>query len=144
MILCVKYAVHHCLRTIKTRGALVQGDASEIGLPNREVIATSVQRIYDCGAGQKDRQILMALQNDARLSFSALGKEIGLSQPAMSERVKKLEDAGVIAGYAARIDLAAVGLRLQVVVRVRTTHEHIQRYIQILPDLARGVGRSAL
>ena len=59
---------------------------------------------------KKDRQILMALQRDARQSLSALGKQIGLSQPAMSERVKKLEDAGVITGYAARVDLAAVGL----------------------------------
>lgn len=67
---------------------------------------------------KKDRQILMALQADARQSLSALGKQIGLSQPAMSERVKKLEDAGVIQGYAARIDLAAVGLGLQAVVRV--------------------------
>ena len=70
---------------------------------------------------KKDRQILMALQHDARQSLSALGKQIGLSQPAMSERVKKLEDAGVIAGYAARINLAAVGLGLQAVVRVRTS-----------------------
>ena len=75
---------------------------------------------------KKDRQILMALQADARQSLSALGKQIGLSQPAMSERVKKLEDAGVIVGYQARIDLAAAGLGLQAVVRVRTTHEHIQ------------------
>ena len=59
---------------------------------------------------KKDRQILMALQADARQSLSALGKQIGLSQPAMSERVKKLEDAGVIVGYQARIDLAAAGL----------------------------------
>lgn len=84
---------------------------------------------------KKDRQILMALQHDARQSLSALGKQIGLSQPAMSERVKKLEDAGVIAGYAARINLAAVGLGLQAVVRVRTTHEHIQRYVKLFQTL---------
>ncbi|ODS66955.1 MAG: AsnC family transcriptional regulator [Acidovorax sp. SCN 65-108] len=84
---------------------------------------------------KKDRQILMALQHDARQSLSALGKQIGLSQPAMSERVKKLEDAGVIAGYAARINLAAVGLGLQAVVRVRTTHEHIQRYVLLFQSL---------
>ena len=84
---------------------------------------------------KKDRQILMALQRDARQSLSALGKQIGLSQPAMSERVKKLEDAGVITGYAARVDLAAVGLGLQAVVRVRTTHAYIQHYVQLFQSM---------
>jgi Lrp/AsnC family leucine-responsive transcriptional regulator len=87
---------------------------------------------------KKDQQILQALQQDARQSLAAMGRRIGLSQPAISERVKKLEDAGVIAGYGARIDLAAIGLALQAVVRVRTTHEHIQRYValfQAMPEV---------
>ncbi len=84
---------------------------------------------------KKDRAILKALQHDARISLSALGKKIGLSQPAVSERVRKLEDAGVIDGYAARINLKAVGLGLQAIVRVRTTHEHIQRYLALFKTL---------
>ncbi len=84
---------------------------------------------------KKDRLIIKALQQDARQSLSALGKRIGLSQPAVSERVKKLEDAGVICGYSARIDLRAIGLRLQAVVRVRTTHEHIQRYVALFESM---------
>jgi Lrp/AsnC family leucine-responsive transcriptional regulator len=80
---------------------------------------------------KKDRLIITALQQDARQSLSALGKRIGLSQPAVSERVRKLEAAGVISGYAARVDLAAVGLPLQAVVRVRTTHQHLQRYVAL-------------
>ena len=75
---------------------------------------------------KKDRLILQALQQDARQSLSALGKRIGLSQPAISERVRRLEEAGVIDGYSARVNLAAVGLRLQAIVRLRTTHEHIR------------------
>ena len=77
---------------------------------------------------KKDRQIIQALQHDARQSLAALGRRIGLSQPAMSERVKRLEESGVIEGYAARVNLKAVGLGLQAVVRIKTTHEHIQRY----------------
>jgi hypothetical protein len=50
---------------------------------------------------KKDRLIIEALQQDARQSLSALGKRIGLSQPAVSERVKKLEDREVICGYSA-------------------------------------------
>jgi len=84
---------------------------------------------------KKDQQILQALQQDARQSLAALGRRIGLSQPAISERVKKLEEAGVIAGYGARIDLAAIGLALQAVVRVRTTHEHIQRYVALFQSM---------
>ncbi|WP_159322779.1 Lrp/AsnC family transcriptional regulator, partial [Raoultella terrigena] len=53
---------------------------------------------------KKDWLILQALQTDARQSLAALGKRIGLSQPAMSERVRKLEDAGIIEGYGARVD----------------------------------------
>lgn len=84
---------------------------------------------------KKDRAILQALQADARQSLSALGKRIGLSQPAMSERVRKLEDAGVIEGYSARVNLRAVGLPLQAIVRVKTTHEHIQRYLKLFAAL---------
>jgi len=84
---------------------------------------------------KKDRLIIEALQQDARQSLSALGKRIGLSQPAVSERVKKLEDLGVICGYSARIDLRAIGLRLQAIVRVRTTHQHIQRYVSLFESI---------
>lgn len=84
---------------------------------------------------KKDRLILQALQQDARRSLSALGKKIGLSQPAVSERVKKLEAAGVITGYSAKIDLAAVGLAMQAMIRVRTTHEHIKRYVTLFQSM---------
>jgi Lrp/AsnC family leucine-responsive transcriptional regulator len=76
----------------------------------------------------KDYRILRALQQDARQSLSALGKEIGLSQPAVSERVRRLEDAGIIQGYRARLDLKALGFGLQAIVRVRTTHQYINAY----------------
>lgn len=84
---------------------------------------------------KKNRLILEALQHDARQSLAALGKRIGLSQPAISERVRKLEESGVITGYSARINLAAVGKKLQAVVRVRTTHEHIQRYVALFKSM---------
>lgn len=77
---------------------------------------------------KKDRLILEALQRDARQSLSALGKRIGLSQPAMSERVRKLEEAGVIEGYGARINLQAVGVGLQAFIRIQTTHASIRKY----------------
>ncbi len=83
----------------------------------------------------KDRRILNALQLDARQSLSALGKKIGLSQPAISERVKKLEEAGVIAGYSAHVNLKAIGIGLEAIVRVRTTHQHINTYVSIFQKM---------
>jgi len=84
---------------------------------------------------KKDWLILEALQVDARQSLAALGKRIGLSQPAMSERVRKLEEAGVIEGYGARINLRSLGLALQAIVRVRTTHEHIKSYVRLFENM---------
>jgi Lrp/AsnC family transcriptional regulator, leucine-responsive regulatory protein len=78
----------------------------------------------------KDWQILEALQTDARQSLTALGKRVGLSQPAISERVSKLEDAGVIEGYSARINLAKLGIGLKAIIRLKTTHQQIKACIQ--------------
>ncbi|GHO47198.1 Lrp/AsnC family transcriptional regulator [Ktedonospora formicarum] len=65
--------------------------------------------------------ILRELQKDARLSFPELGRRVGLSTPAVAERVRKLEDAGVITGYGARVDAAKVGLPMTAFVRITTT-----------------------
>ncbi|MBR1154850.1 Lrp/AsnC family transcriptional regulator [Bradyrhizobium sp. JYMT SZCCT0428] len=73
-----------------------------------------------------DIAIIEAMQEDGRIAMSELGRRIGLSQPATSERVKRLEERGVITGYGARINPAALGLGMMAVIRVRTTHEHIQ------------------
>ena len=80
---------------------------------------------------KKDRQILEALQADARQSLAALGKKIGLSPPAMSERVRKLEHSGVIEGYGARVNLRALGVGLEAIIRIRTTHAGIARYLAL-------------
>jgi Lrp/AsnC family transcriptional regulator, leucine-responsive regulatory protein len=74
----------------------------------------------------KDIAILEALQQDGRAPLSELGRKIGLSQPAMSERVKRLEERGVILGYAARVDPQALGLRMMAIIRLKTAHEHIK------------------
>jgi Lrp/AsnC family leucine-responsive transcriptional regulator len=51
-----------------------------------------------------DRQILKLLREDGRISHAAIAKEVGLSGPAVHDRVRKLEQAGVIAGYCAILD----------------------------------------
>lgn len=73
-----------------------------------------------------DHAILEALQADGRLPLSELGRRVGLSQPAMSERVRRLEERGVITGYGARVDPHALGLSTAAIIRLRTTHERIR------------------
>jgi Lrp/AsnC family leucine-responsive transcriptional regulator len=65
---------------------------------------------------ETDLQILRALAQDARLSQRALGREVGMSSPAVAERLGKLEAAGVITGYRAVIDWGALGWGMEVVV----------------------------
>lgn len=71
-------------------------------------------------------KILAQLQRDARLSFAELGRRVGLSTPAVAERVRRLEDAGVIQGYEARIDPKALGLSVTAFVRIRVSGAETQ------------------
>jgi Lrp/AsnC family leucine-responsive transcriptional regulator len=64
-------------------------------------------------------RILDQLQQDARLSVAELGRRVGLSAPAVAERLQRLERDGVIAGYRAEVDPRALGLSLTAVLRVR-------------------------
>lgn len=66
-----------------------------------------------------DKKIIRTLQSNARISLKALSEVVSLSQPACTERLRKLEATGVIRGYAAQPDLAALGYPLRTVVRVR-------------------------
>lgn len=63
-------------------------------------------------------QLLNALQQQARLSYNELGQKVGLSATAVSERVRKLEEAGIITGYHAEINRALVGLPVTAIVRM--------------------------
>ncbi len=62
--------------------------------------------------------IIEILQDDARISYRELGQRVGLSAPAVTERVRRLERAGIITGYRAEIDVAALGLPVLAIVRV--------------------------
>src|SRR5262245_29536463 len=87
------------------------------------------------GLDGKDLAIIEALQLDGRIALSELGRTVGLSRPAMSERVKRLEERGVITGYGARIDPQALGLGMMAIVRLSTTHEHIRACLKKFAEL---------
>ncbi|MBW8481884.1 Lrp/AsnC family transcriptional regulator [Actinomadura parmotrematis] len=66
-----------------------------------------------------DWAILTELQRDGRVSLTELGRRVSLSTSAATERVRRLETAGVITGYHARVDLAKAGLPVTAVVRLK-------------------------
>ena len=66
-----------------------------------------------------DRQICRLLAADGRMSFTDLGKQTGLSTSAVHQRVKRLEQRGVIRGYGAQIDFAEAGLPLTAFISIR-------------------------
>jgi Lrp/AsnC family leucine-responsive transcriptional regulator len=64
--------------------------------------------------------ILEALQENARLSYSELGQRVGLSSPAVAERVRRMEDAGIITGYRAEVNTAKIGYPITAIIRIST------------------------
>jgi Lrp/AsnC family leucine-responsive transcriptional regulator len=84
-------------------------------------------------------QILRELEANARLSFAELGRRVGLSLPAVAERVRKMEDAGIITGYRAQVDPARVGLPIRAFVRIRLEREvdsaRLETAMAELPDV---------
>ncbi len=81
-----------------------------------------------------DVELLEELQADARVSLAELGRRIGMSAPAVAERMRRLEDAGVITGYHADIDPRALGFDLGAVIRVRPHARQIPKVAQIARD----------
>jgi Lrp/AsnC family leucine-responsive transcriptional regulator len=83
-------------------------------------------------------KILEALQQNARVSFAELGRKIGLSTPAVAERVHRLEEAGVITGYHASLDSAKLGVPIRVLVRLTIPGGELQisRTVTALKDLS--------
>ena len=84
-----------------------------------------------------DQLLIAALMEDSRLSLKALAQVSGLSAPSVGERLRKLEDRGVIRGYTLEVDPKAFGYLLQAIVRVRPLpgrlHE-VERQIQAIPE----------
>jgi Lrp/AsnC family leucine-responsive transcriptional regulator len=76
-------------------------------------------------------ELLRYLQEDARVSFAELGRRLKLSAPAITERVRRLEDAGIITGYRAVVDPARIGLGLTVFFRIQMPPGNYPKFSQI-------------
>lgn len=83
-----------------------------------------------------DQQLLLALQQDSKSSMTKLGKQISLSQPAVTERVKKLEEKGVITGYQALIDRKKVHKSVSAFLLFQARHcEDFVSYCETVEDV---------
>jgi Lrp/AsnC family leucine-responsive transcriptional regulator len=82
-----------------------------------------------------DLRLIEVLQENARTPFAQIGRLVGLSQPATSERIRRLEDVGVITGYGARIDPAALGLVLRVSIRIKVALGCLPRCLEHLRSM---------
>ena len=82
-----------------------------------------------------DARILSALASDARISVAELARLVGLSPPSAAERIKRLEEAGVIEGYAASIDPRALGLPIAAWLRIRPVPGGLNTVADILRTL---------
>lgn len=87
-----------------------------------------------------DSSILALLQQDARISMAELGRSVHLSQPAVTERVRKLEISGVIKGYRAEVDLSRLGYGIRAIIRVgRADFARVVKLIEQTPEVIKAL-----
>ena len=79
-------------------------------------------------------RLLDELQRDARLSIAELGRRVGLSSPAVAERIKRLESEQVITAYRAEISPRSLGLSLGVIIRIRPNPRQLADVAQLARD----------
>lgn len=82
-------------------------------------------------------ELLMALQENARSSFADLGRRVGLTPPAVADRIRRLEVAGIITGYHATVNPAKLGLGLTAIIRFKATAPYKRTFavIQGCPEI---------
>jgi len=82
-----------------------------------------------------DRRILSELAGDGRISFAELGRRTSLSAPAVTERVRRLEQSGVITGYRAEIDWRAIGYPLTAIVRIKPAVRQLSKVAELAAEI---------
>jgi Lrp/AsnC family leucine-responsive transcriptional regulator len=82
-----------------------------------------------------NRRLLAELQANARVTQAELARRVGLSSPAVAERLQRLEQHGVICGYRAEIDPAAVGFSLSAIIRVRPAPRQLHKVAELARSL---------
>jgi Lrp/AsnC family leucine-responsive transcriptional regulator len=79
-----------------------------------------------------DERILAALQEDGRLTMKSLSENIGMSSPAVIERVRRLEERGMLTGYRGMVDASAIGRPVSVMVLATVAQSNHEGFLQVL------------
>ncbi len=77
-------------------------------------------------------KILESLQENARASFAKIGRKIGLTPPAVAERIKKMEDLGVLQGYKAMVSHAKTGHQLKAIITLRAFMGKLKPFLALV------------
>ncbi|MBU2951575.1 Lrp/AsnC family transcriptional regulator [Tamlana agarivorans] len=77
-----------------------------------------------------NRKILKCLQQNARLSNAEIGRQVGISSPAVSERIKKMEDIGVIEGYKTIVSPFEIGYQLKAIITLRAFMGKLRPFLE--------------
>lgn len=80
-------------------------------------------------------KILKQLQHNARESFANIGRTIGLTAPAVAERVKKMEDMGIIMGYKATVSHSLTGHQLKAIITLRAFMGKLKPFLTVVGNL---------
>lgn len=91
-------------------------------------------RSEETGLDAIDAAILRELAADARIPRAELSRRVGLSAPSVADRVRRLEDVGIITGYGARIDPARLGYGLTILIRARPLPGEMSKMIEAIRD----------
>jgi Lrp/AsnC family transcriptional regulator, leucine-responsive regulatory protein len=84
---------------------------------------------------EKNWHILEHLQQDGRMSFAEVGRRVGLTLPAVAERVRRMEDAGIITGFRAEINPAKIGLPIAAFIRISIVGDVFARVAKAVREM---------
>ncbi|MBV1924983.1 MAG: Lrp/AsnC family transcriptional regulator [Dokdonia sp.] len=75
-------------------------------------------------------KILACLQHNARMTNAAISRDVGISSPAVAERIRKMEDLGIIKGYKAQIDPLALGYQMKAIITLRAFMGKLKPFLE--------------
>lgn len=97
---------------------MLEGNGRQLAQDLRQTPALAYKPVHEL-LDSTNLRLLVELADNPRLPMTELARRVGMSSPAVTERVRRLEEAGVIRGYRLDLDPAALGLALTAYVRVR-------------------------
>src|SRR5205807_3372056 len=111
-----------------------EGEANSMAKDSRDETAFA----YMSPNGLLDRlnvRLLAELRRDPRLTMAELGRRVGMSSPAVTERVRRLEEAGVIRGYSLDLNPVALGLPIAAYIRIRPNPGQLPRIAELAQQI---------